>query len=399
MNKLALLVTLATALRSAAADPLRLRADALASAASPAGLLVLESDGAAARATVGTLRAEAVVWIAGSRTPGEDVSGDVLVMAIDARDEKQRAHARLGRFVAALGALRVTHLDGGLLRLSLPERFVVETIAGVPVMPGLGDSRSFDWLAGGRISRRLGFGGSIGVAYAHRRDAGIPTSEELGLDAGYAFGKRADVGARLAYDLVRGGVSEVALTSTLRDESTRTELYAIHRVAARLLPATSLFTVLGNVPAQRAGTLLTWKAAPRLDLVLDLGIRRIADGDLRINDVGAEVATRARLRLDPRGKSVLGAELRRYGVGDGAWSGARGTARIALHEGFAVATELELVRPDDDSRGSWWPWALVAASWQRGPWSTAIATEASTSAQYRYRFDILAQLARTWGQP
>jgi hypothetical protein len=61
VNKPALLATLATALSSAAADPLRLRADALATAASPAGLLVLESDGTAARASLGTLRAESTV--------------------------------------------------------------------------------------------------------------------------------------------------------------------------------------------------------------------------------------------------------------------------------------------------------------------------------------------------
>ena len=61
-----LALVLAGAVSTAAADPLRLRADALATTASPAGLLVLEADG--------TLRpgmsAEAVVWIAGARTPG-----------------------------------------------------------------------------------------------------------------------------------------------------------------------------------------------------------------------------------------------------------------------------------------------------------------------------------------
>jgi len=390
---LALVLVTATA----HAGPLRLRADALATTASPAGLLVLEADSPTVTSSLANLRAEAVVWIAGSQTPGEDQVGDVLVIAVDARDAKGRARARLGRFVSTLGALRATHVDGGLLRLSLPQRFEVEAVGGVPVMPGLATSRSFDWLAGGRASRRFGFGGSVGVAYAQRRDAGQLATEELGIDAGYAFNRRSDVGARFAYDLANPGIAEIAATGSLRDEETRTEVYVIHRVASHLLPANSLFSVLGDVPSTRGGTLLTWKAAPRLDLIMDLGIRRIADADSGINDVGVEVAGRARLRLDARGTNMLGAELRRGGVGDSAWLGARGTARIKLPHALTLASELELVRPDDARRGSLWPWALVAASWQRGEWSAALATEASASAEYRHRFDVLVQLARTWG--
>lgn len=397
MTRLACLALVLAATGTAGAGPLRLRADALATTASPAGLLVLEADSPTMTSTLGGLRAEAVVWIAGSQTPGEVQAGDVLVIAVDAREAKGRARARLGRFVSTLGALRATHVDGGLLRVSLPQRFEVEAVGGVPVLPGLASSRSFDWLAGGRVSRRVGFGGSIGVAYAQRRDAGQLATEELGIDAGYAFSKRADAGARFAYDVANPGIAEIAVTGTLRDEATRTEVYAIHRVASHLLPANSLFSVLGDVPSTRAGTLLTWKAAPRLDLVMDLGIRRVAAMDVGIHDVGVDVAARARLRLDDRGASLLGGELRRGGVGNDAWLGARGTARIALRRGLTVASELELVRPDDDRRGSLWPWALVAVSWQRGEWSAAVATEASSSAEYRHRFDVLAQLARTWG--
>ncbi len=396
MKRFAVLA-LALVARAADAGPLRLRADALATTASPAGLLVLETDSPTLRNGSGMLSAEAVVWIAGSQTPGEDQAGDVLVIALDAREAKNRARARVGRFVSTLGALRATHLDGASLRVALPYRFDVEAVGGVPVMPGATMSRSFDWLAGGRISRKLGDGGSLGVAYAQRRDAGQLADEELGIDAGYAFTRRADIGARFAYDIANPGVAEVMVTSSLRDDSTKTEVYAVHRVASRLLPANSLFSVLGDVPSQRIGTLLTWKAAPRLDVIMDLGLRRIADEEVNVNDVGADVAARARLRLDDRGVSLLGAELRRGGVGDGAWLGARGMARIQVARNITVASELELVRPDDDRRGSLWPWALVATSWQRGDWAAAIATEASSTAEYRYRIDVLAQLARTWG--
>ena len=158
------------------------------------------------------------------------------------------------------------------------------------------------------------------------------------------------------------------------------------------MPANSLFTVLGDVPSERAGTTVTWKAAPRLDVILDLGGRRL---DERF---GAEVATRARLRLDPRGASMIGGELRRSGVGDDAWSGVRATGRFALPRALTLATELELVRPDvDRGHGTLWPWGLVSLGWQRGEWQGAVAGEATSSAEYRYRVDVLAQLTRVWG--
>src|SRR5690606_1094916 len=123
---------------SAAADPLRLRADALASTASPAGLLVLDA-GATLRPG---LSAEAVVWLAGARTPGEDTTGDVLVIALRGQTRSGRLAGRAGRFVSSLGAVRPAHVDGGALRLRLPRRFDLEAVAGVPVEPGLEGGRA-----------------------------------------------------------------------------------------------------------------------------------------------------------------------------------------------------------------------------------------------------------------
>lgn len=152
--------------------------------------------------------------------------------------------------------------------------------------------------------------------------------------------------------------------------------------------------MIGDIASQRGGTVLTWRAAPRLDLIADVGAR-LVDSDASIELVG-----RARLRLDDRGSSALTGELRRSGVGDDAWTGARGTARIALPHSLSVSTELELVRPDvDRGRGTLWPWALAAVGWDNGDWAAAVAVEASASAEYRSRVDVLAQLGRRWGRP
>ncbi len=385
--KRAAFIAIASAASAASANPLRLRADALATTASPAGLLVLEADGAVRSG----MSAEAVVWVAGAQTPGEDTSGDVLVIAIDATSKNARQRARIGRFVSLLGALQPVHVDGATVRLRLPHRFDVEAVAGMPVVTsGLVTGRSWDWIAGGRVARRLGDYGSVGLAYAQRRDAGRLATEEIGADVGAAIDKRHDLGARAAYDLVNPGLAEVGLSASRRTKSVRTEAYARHRSSSHLLPATSLFSVLGDVPSQRLGTVVTWRAAPRLDLIGDVAARRIDD------DFAEEVTARARLRLDDRGTSAVTGELRRNGGGNEAWTGARAAARIALPRSLALATELELVIPDDSAKGSVWPWALVAMTWERGPWSAAVAVEASASPEYRHRVDGLLQMSRRW---
>ncbi|HEU4734961.1 MAG TPA: hypothetical protein VFT22_44015 [Kofleriaceae bacterium] len=375
---------------AASADPLRLRADALATTTAPAGLLVLDASGAADP----RLSAEAVVWVANGASLDDSSHGDVLVVAVDAHSRDGNEAARLGRFVTAMGALRPVHLDGGALRLRLPRRIDVELAAGVPVLPGLMTGRSWDWLAGGRVARRFGDWGSAGVAYEQRREDGKLYTHEVGVDAGLAITERSDVGARAAYDLVNPGLAEVRLTASRRGKSVRTELYAAHVAASHMLPATSLFSVIGDVPSQRAGAVVTWTAAPRLDLTADAGARRID------SDLGVELVGRARLKLDDRGASAISTELRRSGVGDEAWTGARCAGRLALPHALAVSTELELVRPDEPrGRGSLWPWALAALSWDDGDWQAAAAVEASASPQYRSRVDALFQLGRRWGKP
>jgi hypothetical protein len=379
---------LALAVAPAAADPLRLRADALATTQSPAGLLVLDGD----TKPTDTTSAEAIVWTAGQSLPGEQHTGDVLVIALRARTPDNRAAMRVGRFVATLGALRPVHVDGAGGRLSLPHRFDAEAYAGIPVVAGLTTARTWDWVAGARVSLRLGDYGSAGVAFLEQRDDGRLATEEVGADAGLALGKRDDVAARAAYDLANPGLAEVMVSAGHRTTSLRGEVYAGYRAASHLLPATSLFTVLGDTPAERAGAVMTWKAAPRLDVIGDAGARYV---DAM---VAPALAVRAKLRLDDKGASLISGEIRRDGPRDDAWTGARAALRIALPHALTASSEVEVVIPDDPrGRGAVWPWALAALGWDSGAWHGAFAVEASASPEDRSRLDALVQIGRAWG--
>jgi hypothetical protein len=373
----ALLALIVLAPATARAEPLALRADAFASTAAPVGLVDLSAGGA----INDWLRADAIVWM-GSST---DDHADVLVIAARARAPKGRGEATLGRFVLSVGALRPLHLDGADVVAHLPYRLSVEAFAGAPVVPAFG-SRAWDWLAGGRVSRRLGEWGSAGAAYLEQRDHGELSTQEVGVDAGGALDRRSDATAKLAYDLIAHGVALAELSAMRRMGAWRVEAYGDYRSASHLLPATSLFSVLGDIASEHAGARATWRAAPRLDLDADAGVRDAS------GVVGADVSARATLRLDDAGHGAVTVELRR----ETGWTGARVRARVPLCTELTASTELELVRPDDGSRGAWWPWGLAAVGWRRGLWDAGVAIEASSSPEFRYRVDGIARLGRRW---
>ena len=367
---------------AATAGGYRLRAEALANVQSPVGLLVLAAEGKRRP----WLDVEAMVWLGA----GADSEADALVIAARARSPEGGAEARIGRFVLVAGALRPVHVDGAHVRVRLRDRWYLETFGGTPVVPGFG-ARAYDWLAGARASRSLGDWGAVGLAYMHQRDRGLVAAEEIGLDAGGAVAEAADVGGRVAVDLLHFGVSEAQVSAAMRRGPWRVELYGAHRSPMRLLPATSLFSVLGDVPSQKLGTVVRWRAAPRLDVLADAGARVIGD------DAGVDVSARATLRLNERGSAAVRAELRRAAAPDGGWTGARATVRAPLLAALALAVELEVARPDEvRGRGAVWPWALAALHWQRAGWDAAIAVEASASPAHRYRVDALARVARQW---
>ena len=333
------------------------------------------------------MSAEAVVWTGGGAL-GDDAHADVLVIALRARSVDGRESVRLGRFIETLGALRPLQIDGAAGRVRLPYELDAEAYAGIPVLAGLSTSRAWDWATGARLARRIGDSGSVGLAFAEQRDDGRLASEEGAADGGASLGAHDDLAAKLAYDLANPGMAEATLVASDRRGALRSDLYASYRAASHLLPATSLFTVLGDTPAVRAGTTLTWRAAPRLEVAADVGVRR---GE---QETSPTAIARARLFLDARGKSALSAELRR----DDGWTGARGAARIMLGRGVFASSELELVIPDHDTGiGRVWPWVLGAVGYDDGTWQSAIALEASSSPTDRRRLDVLAQLSRRWG--
>ena len=409
-NAVVLLTLAIASVAHAQPQPYRLRADAIGQARTPTGVLSLEGRGQAAD----WARIEAMIWGASGEL-GDEL--DLLVGRLVLQDPSHRAELHLGRMVVGPGAIRPTHIDGANAVFRLPWHMSVEAFGGWGVVPRFG-ARDYNWLVGGRIAQSIPGWLTVGAAYLQRRDRGRLNDQEVGADLILTPAPSVDLVARAAYDLVNPGVSEALANLAIRVGQTwRLEAYASHRSPSRILPSTSLFSVLGDVPAQRLAGRVRWRAAPRLDLIADGGVRTF-DGE-----VGETGRLRVVLRLDNLGDSVLSGQLSRQGgPSDVAFVGGRIALRWRVAAAWTLAAEAELVRPDQSAeaaispdsptlqsvsglapapdRGEWWPWGLLAVDYRpTETWIIAVAIEGSATSELESAVDGLVRVTWLWGTP
>jgi hypothetical protein len=215
----------------------------------------------------------------------------------------------------------------------------------------------------------------------------------VGGDVAFMPNRWLDVAGRGAFDLISSGLAEVTTSAAARFWPWRLELFASHRSPGRLLPSTSLFSVLGDVPSQVLGSSLRWDAAPRLDLIA------IVAGQSVGRTLGGYGTVRATLRTDDRGDGTIGVEIRRQDVLTVRWSGARLTVSEPLGPLLRASAELELAWTDDRIGSStMYPWSLAALGLRPGNgWEAALAVEAGASPRYRFETNALVRLSRTLG--
>jgi hypothetical protein len=239
------------------------------------------------------------------------------------------------------------------------------------------------------VAQRFGDVLTIGGAYVVRRRDHELEDREIGPDFTISPANWCDVAGRTAFDLVNRGPTDALASIALHTTDVRLELFATHRSPARLLPATSLFSVLGDVPSTTTGASTRYRIAPRLDLTATLAA--IATG----GELGAYGVGRAVLAFDDDFAGSLGFELRRQSVDKAAWTGARTIVVLPLGASTRVSTELELVRPDvAPGSNRVWPWALVAVAhrWPSG-WETGLAVEALGTRDDRHELHAMARVS------
>lgn len=370
----------------AAGQPLRLRADAYARTQSPVGLLVLRGEDR----LVPAVDAETVTWVGVAQTADatgtNSPTGDVLTLSVRLRDPSTGSELRAGRMLVSMGAVRPVHVDGARGAVRVLGGTTLEAFGGFPVVRRF-DYAAFDWVTGGRIAQSAGDVMTVGASYLQRRRDGLPADEETGVDLALTPRPWLSAAARAAYDLGSRGPTDILASIAAHSSELRAELFTTHRSAGRLLPSTSLFSMLGDFASTSAGGTLRWRAFPRLEL---LGT---ANAQVQAGDVGGQGTGRATLALDDAWDGSLGIEARRVDVGLARWSGVRAVATAPVSSRVRLATELELVAPDHPrGRPSLWPWALGAVSYRIvRAWDVAAGVEASSGPEDR---GVLVALAR-----
>lgn len=283
----------------------------------------------------------------------------------------------------ASGAIRPIHLDGVRALGRAPFGTTLELFGGAPVAPRLG-SRMFDTAFGGRVGQPIGTVAILGVSYLMQRKDGRIADQEVGPDLAVSPTKHLDIAGRFAMDLVTRGLSDALVSVGAHKGGVRAEGFLTHRSPSRILPSTSIFTVLGDVPSTTMGGTFRYKVAPRLDLLGTGGAINMG------TDVGAFATARATLALDDDALGTLGVEVRRQSVAGARWTGARALLGLPLGGSVRVATEVEVVRHDD---GRWWPWGLLALAYRapRG-WDFVAGVEAVTTRDERRELHALGRV-------
>jgi hypothetical protein len=264
----------------------------------------------------------------------------------------------------------------------------VEAFGGFPVTRRF-DYETFDWATGGRIGQSVGDAFAVGASYLQRRSDGRRADEEVGADVAFTPKPWLSAVGRAAFDLASPGPTDVLASIAAHDKEVRGEIFTTYRSPGRMLPSTSLFSVLGDFASTNVGGTARWRAFPRLEL---LGT---GSAQVQASNVGGQGIGRATLALDDDWNATIGVEGRRVEVGAARWTGARVVASVPVSTRVRLATELELVVPDHPrGRPMVWPWALGAISYRiTNAWDVAAGVEASSGAEQRGTLAGLARLS------
>jgi hypothetical protein len=337
------------------------------------GLLVLQSGLSNSQ----WVQADALVFLAGSLN---DVSGDALVASLAIREPHGYGHARLGRFIMSTGAVRPVQIDGLSLLARAPIGSSLELFAGAPVVPEFGP-RAFDWLLGARVGQQLvEQRATLGVSYVHRRDAGQVADDELGADLAWQTFDWLSLTALGAWDLTARGLAEARFAAIAHDDRDQLEIYFAQRVPSRLLPATSLFSVIGRAASRQAGAAASIRAFPRLELGSNAELTGLDDL------LGYSIGLRSTLYFSDADSGRLSLEGTRRELGREGLTGGALQLWLPITIALRGHASFELVAVDEpEQRGHLWPWLRVGASYLLDPhWTVAAAVGVKGTPQYRY---------------
>lgn len=336
--------------------------------------------------------AEADVWIGqGLQDRPDGVTGDVLTINVGLRHPSGRASARVGRLLIATGAIRPVHVDGLRLRGNTPFGSSLEAFAGVPVADGLFDG--YDWILGARAGQRfLRDRVGVGLSYVQQRTDGAVANEEVGADLSVQLLPSLWLRAVGAFDLMLVGLATGRAEASYAGSRVTAAVHAERRVAARLLPATSLFSVISDTANSELGAGGDYQWFPRLSVGGDASVQwqdgggRGGDGGRR----GYRLGLRSKLRLGDTDEGDVLLMLRRRGGFEAGYNAVYLAVERRVTNSLRAHASGELVAADTaGQRGALWPFLNVGLRYRTGT-GLQVAASVVARATPTYRHELTA---------
>jgi hypothetical protein len=226
-----------------------------------------------------------------------------------------------------------------------------------------------------------------------RRDDGQLDDEELGADLRADPVSWLDLQLVGSWDLVHKGLAETRASAQAHDDDgSALQLFASRRVAAHLLPATSLFSVISDAPSSELGSDGLLHLFPRLDVGATLAL------EARDDDLGYRTAARTTLRFGDEPGAVggdLSVEATRRKLGRDGYTGCVVRVQWPIARRLFAHASAELVAADHPGdRGAVWPWTRVGARYALGEsWSLAGAVGAKASPEREHEIEGLLRVS------
>lgn len=338
--------------------------------------------------------AEAMVWMGESLNAGlgNDSDADVLTINIGVREPHGYGSARIGRLIVASGAIRPVQMDGVRLLARAPFGTSVESFAGVPVRRGLGGGS--DWLVGGRVAQQLWQDRiGLGASYVHQRDAGMVANEEVGADLVVHPLDHVWLRALSSWDLSLAGLALAQAELMVVDGGLSARVYGERRVAARMLPSTSLFSTISDSANSEVGSEGDYQLFPRLSVGGRVALQFIDEAHGG-HDYGYRLSARSRLRLGDADEGDVLLTLSRLGGYDYGYSAAYLAVERALGPWLRAHAAGELVGADESrGRGALWPYVNVGLRAQNDyGWTVAAGLIARATPEFEQDLTALVRV-------
>jgi hypothetical protein len=321
-------------------------------------------------------------------------AGDVDSLFVEGRLLQRHLMLRLGRQLAAGGAMRATQIDGLTVEGVVTQGIGLQAWAGMPVQPRFDQGRG-DFITGGRLFWRHAFDSEIGASYVWALRHGYVARNDFALDGSWTPIRPVTVSAVAQWSLEEQRFAEGRLQGLWQLNPKLQIVADVARTAPDLfIDRSSIFAVFSEEFRNQAGGEVVYKLLPPLSLEAQLHWVNVEGGS------GSNGGLRGTWRV-PNG-GTYGAELRYVTEPDNGYTLARVFGIRRLPRSLTVTVDLEAYW----LQKSIWTTekksflGTLTGGWGITPaWDFTVAGSLGATPNFDTRAQLIARLVYKFGLP